>query len=143
MDNAKEEKKYSAPVSFVIELSDQDIEDMIVTMLEGGIGYWACLDNTGDEFENAPDDEPVSITAANILRSGGTLVFIDQYDDDKLVEMNLDSFINGFCTYISSGRALDIMVEKDNHIGIDLCNFDAVAADDLAQTILLGDVQYC
>ena len=51
-----------------VRLTDEDIEDIVVTALEGGIGYWACLDNTGKEYEEAPEDEPVSITATKILK---------------------------------------------------------------------------
>ena len=55
----------------VQEFTEEDITDIVITALEGGIGYWACLDNTGEEFENAPKEEAVSETTARILLNNG------------------------------------------------------------------------
>lgn len=69
-----------------IKFHKSDIEEIIVTALEGGIGYWACLDNTTDLFTRTKAANPRKTTsevAATILFDGGTLVFYDAEDDSS------------------------------------------------------------
>ena len=56
-------------VEVSVYLTDEDVADLMCTAIEGGIGYWACLDNTSEAFVNAPKEEPVSETSAKILLS--------------------------------------------------------------------------
>lgn len=39
-----------------IKVTEEDISDILCSAIEGGIGYWACLDNTTEEFKDAPKD---------------------------------------------------------------------------------------
>ena len=126
-------------LNLTVRLTDEDIEDIVVTALEGGIGYWACLDNTGKEYEEAPEDEPVAITAANILLSGGTLRFFDEEDDDRPLDMTISDLCEGIQKWFESGES--VTVDSDGRI--DLCYLDAWGADCIFQIALLGDVLYC
>ena len=121
-----------------VRLTDEDIEDIVVTALEGGIGYWACLDNTGKEYEEAPEDEPVSITATKILLSGGTLRFFDEEDDDRPLDMTINDLSEGIQKWIEGGES--VTVDSDGRI--DLCDLDALGADCIFQNALLGEVVY-
>ena len=123
-----------------VKVTDEDIEDIIVTAIEGGIGYWCCLDNTGDEYENAPEDEPVSITATKILLNGGKLKLIDEFDDDKRYEMSLDDLIKGIEHWKKYGFDHYNAITAD---GIDCGNIDAECADAIIQCALFDRVQYC
>ena len=125
-------------VNLTITLTDEDIEDIVVTALEGGIGYWACLDNTGKEFEDAPEDEPVSITAAKILLNGGRLCFYDEEDDSRPIEMTMTDLENGIVGWI--GYCGTISLDSDHRI--DLCDLDAEGADIVFQIAMLGEVVY-
>ena len=49
------------------KLTEEDVTDLVVGALEGGIGYWSILDNSGKEFTDAPKEEAISETAARIL----------------------------------------------------------------------------
>ena len=42
-------------IKFTVEkiLTVEDMDDIMTTALEGGIGYWACLDNSTPEWEKA------------------------------------------------------------------------------------------
>lgn len=122
-----------------VKVTDEDIEDIIVTAIEGGIGYWCCLDNTGDEYENAPEDEPVSITATKILLNGGKLKLIDEYDDNKRYEMDLDDLIYGIETWKKYGYDHYSAITAD---GIDCGFIDAECADAIIQFAIFSTCQY-
>ena len=114
-----------------IWLTEEDITDIIITALEGGIGYWACLDNTGDEFENAPKDEAVSETAARIILNNGTLVFedADDYDSQARYELTLEKLLNGIEKYA-------------NENGFDIDLLDADMADAIVQYAIFCEIVY-
>lgn len=121
-----------------IRLTDEDIVDIVITALEGGIGYWACLDNTGEEFKNAPAYESASETVARILLDGGTVKFFDEEDDDRPLILNLDKLLRGVCLFVEQGYdQYDVFTGK-----VDLCNFDAICADQVFQLALFNDVIY-
>lgn len=126
-------------INFTVTLTDQDVEDIVVTALEGGIGYWACLDNTGKEFEEAPEDEPVSVTAAKILLNGGNLCFFDEEDDSRPIDMDMSDLCRGFAVWIESYSG-SLALDFDHQI--DLSDFDAECADIVFQIALLDDVVY-
>ena len=137
--NEKKRQVGEIHAELVVCLTAEDVEDIVVTALEGGIGYWACLDNTSDLFEDAPEDEPVSITAANILLNGGSLCFYDQEDDFRTIEMNLDDLEQGIRQWIESGYDQYGVINGGK---IDCCQIDALVADAIFQFALLGEIVY-
>lgn len=56
MEEQKREQRKTIKVELEVIVMPEDIDDIICTALEGGIGYWACLDNSTEEFENAPKE---------------------------------------------------------------------------------------
>ncbi len=130
------EKKHELSAKITVKLTDQDIEDIIVTALECGIGYWACLDNTSETYMNAPDDEPVAITASKILLDGGDIKLLDDEDHDTYWFLNLTSLYNGLSKWISGWGGMTA-VEKDM---LDTAYVDAEAADIIVQLALFGEL---
>ena len=114
-----------------IQISNQDIEDIIVTAIEGGIGYWACLDNTNDYWKSQPKDMPVSQWATELILSSRSVMFIDTEDESERWELTLSKLLNGI---------------KLNHINrphdSDLENMDSTTADCIFQYALFKDVIY-
>ena len=125
-------------IDYEINVTEEDIEDIVVTALEGGIGYWCCLDNTEKEFENAPEDEPISITASKILLSGGKIFLIDEVENERY-SMSLNDLLDGIKEWVSEG------LDHYNAIstgGIDCCNIDSACADSIFQCALFGGIEY-
>ncbi len=137
----KDAKKTAIEVhaEIVVKLTREDVEDLVCAALEGGVGYWLCLDNTSDVFENAPEDEPTAITAASILLGGRKLEFFDQEDDDRPLEMSLDDLAQGIRMWIEQGFDQYGAVHKGK---LDLSKIDGPAADEIFQLALLGEVIY-
>lgn len=125
-------------VGFQVAVTVEDIEDMMVTALEGGIGYWACLDNSGAEFSNAPDDETISETAARLLLEGKSITLIDEEEGERH-ELTLKKLLAGFKKWFRDGYDCYDVVTSD---GLDMCNFDAECADGVIQTAIFGEIIY-
>lgn len=112
------------------ELTEEDITDIVVTAIEGGIGYWACLDNTGYEFESEPEDEAVSETVARILLQNGKVTFFDEEDECARYELTLEKLLNGIEKYANENG------------GIDMDDLDADMADAIVQYAIFCEVIY-
>ena len=67
-----------------MKLTKELLEDVMVTALEGGIGYWACLLNDTPEWEEYYEkfpDEPTSVIASYMLWDGKTISFEHDYNE--------------------------------------------------------------
>ena len=137
MNNGKK-KVGQIRAEIVVDLTREDVEDIIVGALEGGIGYWCCLDNRGDAFEYAPEDEPTAITAAKLVLDGPGILLIDE-EEEKTYELSLERFLNGFRLWLENGGDTYGAVSK---LGVDTYQIDADAADAIIQYALFGEVMY-
>lgn len=111
-----------------IDISQQDIDDIMVCALEGGINYWC------GEVEVV--GEHLGEYASEQISRGGKLILHDAESNDKWTLTRAD-FLNGVKRY----------VERGNHItlddgSIDTCNIDANDADCIVQLALFGDIVF-
>ena len=113
------------------EFTDEDMEGIVVTALEGGIGYWACLDNTGKVWNDQPDDTPISEYAWKILKAGGELLFLDEDDDGAEYHLDLQTLLYGIEKSIASGT-------WDGDMDI----LDVEVADAIFQYAIFDDIVY-
>ena len=120
-------------VQIVKEYTDEDMKDIVVTALEGGIGYWACLDNTTSEFKGVPKDTPTAFWCWKLLKEGKPLRFIDAEDVDEGETwwLTLQMLLNG----------IKLATEQGYWDG-DVDGMDANDADTVFQLAMFGDVIY-
>lgn len=59
-----------------VRVDYQTLDDIVVTALEGGIGWWACLDNTGPEWDDEPEEMATSEYAALLIANGKNSNFL-------------------------------------------------------------------
>lgn len=131
------DKKFTVRPEIEVNLTEQDIQDIVIIALEGGIGYWACLDDT-----DASGDKTTSEWAADVLLTGGSLTFTDAEGDpdDPDTEswtLTLDKLLNGIKLYFEDGCHVKV---EDN--SIDTSDIDANDADCIVQFALFGEVVY-
>ena len=122
-----------------VRVCNEDIDDIMVSALEGGINYWCRkAEVKGDYLGEYASDQ---------ISRGGELVLYDT-EENKSYTLSKEMFIEGLKKYIAAGNT-DCIDRETNGIGvytgklnIDPCNIDAGAADCIIQYALFGDVVY-
>ena len=132
-------KKYYVDAKVKVGLTSEDIEDLVVTALCGGIGYWACLDNSRPEYESQPEDEPVDAWTAKILMDGGTVYFLDEEDHGTVWELTLEKLLNGVKLYIEEGYDRYDAFTPGN---VEMGSIDAECADMIFQLALFEELVF-
>lgn len=133
-------KKYPIEVKLKLNISEEDVTDLMCNAIEGGIGYWACLDNRDSIYHDPCHKEMAyAETAAEILINGGEVVFIDEYDDDKpVLKLTLDKLLKGLTKWLEEYDHYGAVDGKE----LDFCNIDADGADSIIQLALFDDIVY-
>jgi len=122
------EKKFSVRPQIEVNLTQQDIDDIMVAALEGGINYWCREAEVVGKY--------LGEYASDQISRGGTLILHDVYSSDKW-ELTLEKFLNGVKLYFEQG--CHVLVE-DN--AIDTGDIDANDADCIVQFALFGRVVF-
>lgn len=149
MEEQKKEQRKIIKVELEVIVMPEDIDDIICAALEGGIGYWACLDNSTEEFENAPEKETVSETTSRLLKEGKTITLIDEEENERH-EMTLEKLLTGIKMYLEDKqRPYNILADDLNSVGysrgtyeLDCCMVDANVADMIIQYAVFGEVVF-
>lgn len=113
-----------------LELTANDIDDIMVTALEGGIGYWAILNNVGEDWESKPKGLPSSQWATKLLLEEKT-VYLEEREEDTIHGLTLQKLIEGFEKNYKE-RPWDNSIEDG----------DASTADCIVQYAIFGEVVY-
>lgn len=117
----------SAVINFVV--TDQDIDDIMSAVLDGGITYWCCRAEVVGDYLGEYASEQIS--------RGGTLRLHDS-KADSVYELTLDKFLNGVRLWIENERAFTLTDAGQ----LDTGDIDALAADMIIQYALFSDVIY-
>ena len=124
-------KKFEVKVEIRVELTQQDIDDIMVAALEGGINYWC------DEAA-VEGGEYLGKYASDQISRGGTLLLHDT-DEDAYRKLDLEKFLKGFKLWLENGGDQYGAVQVHE---VDCCNIDAGCADEIVQYALFGEVVY-
>ena len=119
---------YRISTSVTVKVLDEDIDDIMVTVLEGGITYWCNRAEVVGDYLGDIASEQIS--------RGGELRLYDCESDEEYT-LTLDKFLRGLSTYISG--CYDIAVESGR---VDPGQIDAEGADCIIQYALFDDVIY-
>jgi hypothetical protein len=119
-----------------LELKERLLADIICTAVEGGIGYWATIDNTTIAFgECYKRDLCTSEAVWDIIKNGGEVVLFDNEEDQpevgKTWTLTLEKFLKGVSTNMTC-RPFDCDPE----------DCDAVMADCIIQYALFDEIIY-
>ena len=124
-------KGFEVVATHPILLTIEDIDDIMVCALEGGINYWADAADVIEELR-------VADWSHEQIARGGVLIIHDQ-EDDMSYELTLEKFLTGFKLWVEQGL---------DHYGavsggeVDCCQIDATCADNIIQLALFGEVLY-
>lgn len=129
-----DDNKVVGTVTIKKNLTEGDIENIIVSCFEGGSNDWLGLDNKDKpEWDAKPKDEPNSTWATKLLLDGNSIKFydIEENEDDSNWILTLDKLIKGF----------ELNYEKRPHDN-DLERGDARTCDCILQFALFKEVVY-
>ncbi len=134
--NAKNDEKKDYTIlhcGFNVVVRDEDIDDIMVSALEGGITYWCNRAEVVGEYLGEYASEQIS--------RGGTLRLYDIEEGDYK-ELTKEKFLKGLRLYLSRPKAGDFLEFVDRELRIDPGYVDAEAADCIIQYAIFGDVIY-
>jgi len=123
-----DEKKFPVHIEMDVSITQQDIDDIMVTALEGGINYWCRKAKVVGEYLGECASEQIS--------RGGSLILYDAESNDRW-ELTLKKFLNGVKLYFEQGCHVQV---EDN--AIDAGDIDANDADCIIQFALFGEVVF-
>ena len=99
------------------------------------IGYWACIDNDTDIWNEASDSLPKDHTFEDvffeILKNGHAVQLIDVEDSDEVWDLTLDKLIKG----------IKLTIENNRWNG-DFDDIDGEVGDIIFQYALFDDIVY-
>lgn len=112
-------------------VTQEDVDDIMVGALEGGITYWCCK-------AEVVEDEYYGEYASDQISRGGSLRLYDSEDDEEYI-LTLDKFLKGIKLAIKDGYGNDWLGDDAR---LDLMNIDGEAADVIVQMALFGEVVF-
>lgn len=131
---ARSENTISLDLSLYVakdfNFTKQDIDDLMVAALEGGINYWAI--EAIKHKEPTKDLENVSM-ASDYISRGGELMIVTDEGDKKI--LNHENFMKGLEMVIRDLGSSNAEEFMDYH--------DADTADQIIQYALFDEIVYC
>lgn len=125
-------KRFEGVATIHYMLTDEDIDDIMVCALEGGINYWCCAAEVVGDYLGEYASEQIS--------RGGTLKLYDIEDEDEVYELDLGKFLNGFKLWIENGYDNCGALQQDGTV--DCCYIDAACADEIIQLALFEEIVF-
>lgn len=122
-------------VSFNVLVTDEDIDDIMVSALEGGINHWRAEAKVQGEY--------LGEFASDQISRGGTLLLYDA-NERKYVELTKEKFLIGLKRYLKHPLYDDTVYPgtHEDRFLVDCTLIDAPVSDMIIQYALFGEVVY-
>lgn len=121
---------YTLTIKKNITITNQDIDDIMCTALEGGINYWCSKAKVVGNYLGEYASEQIS--------RGGVLMLYP--DGEPPYDLTKEKLLNGIQQAINNDWYTDYGWYDAN--GIDTCNVDTDVADAIIQLALFGEMVY-
>lgn len=129
-------------VEMDVAVSEQDIDDIMATAMEGGINYWCDRAKVVGDYLGEYSSE-------QIARGGKLRLHMEEpFDDEETewYELDKEKFLKGLNMYIKDpDKPYEILYfdcDMDGYLSIDTCQVDATVADMIVQYALFGEVVF-
>ena len=121
-------KTFDIEIKMNVKLTDEDIDDIMCAVLEGGISYWCRKAEVVGKYLGEYASEQIS--------RGGTLLLHDA-EEDEVYKLTLEKFIKGFELWVAGGYDTYGAVCEGV---VDTGEIDAEKADQICQLALFGEI---
>ncbi len=129
----KEKEVDRVQVVLQIAVTGEDIDDIMVSALEGGINYWC---------DNAKvDGKYLGEYASEQISRGGTLILHDM-EEDRNELLTKEKLLQGIRMYAEQPEHSDIFEVVDHELHIDCGMVDAEVADAIIQYAVFSEIFY-
>lgn len=124
-------ENYNVEINKKYTVTPQDIDDIMVTALEGGINYWCRKAEVVGEY--------LGEYASDQISRGGSLILYDAESSDHW-ELNLEKLLDGIQKAIEDNWFSDY----DWYVGggLDCCQIDGDVADVIVQLALFDEIVF-
>ena len=122
--------KYEVNVCRTFQLTQEDIDDIVCTALEGGINYWC-------RKAEVVDDDYYGEYASEQVSRGGSLRLYDR-EEKKTYILTLEKLLNGIKLYLEDYYDSYCIVDGK----IETSMVDAPASDCMVQYAVFGELVY-
>ena len=122
---------FNITITQTVNVTEEDIDDIMCSALEGGICYWANSALVVGGYLGEYASEQIS--------RGGSLIIYDA-EEDKEYELTRDKLLNGIKLAIQGCYFMDY--EWFTGSKLDTCQIDAEVADIIVQLALFNEVIY-
>lgn len=122
------EKKFTVRPEVEINLSQQDIDDIMSSALDSGICHWCRRAEVVGEY--------LGEYASDQISRGGSLILHD-IESAQTWELTLEKFLNGVRLLFDGGCSISI-----TNNCIDTCEIDSADADIIVQFAIFGEVVF-
>lgn len=116
-----------------IVVTQEDIDDIMVSALEGGINYWCGKAEVDGKYLGEYASEQIS--------RGGTLILHDSEEDRKEL-LTKEKLLQGIRMYAEHPTSGDIFEIIDHELHVDCGSVDAEAADAIIQYAIFSEIFY-
>lgn len=124
-------ENYNVEINKKYTVTPQDIDDIMVTALEGGINYWCRKAEVVGEY--------LGEYASDQISRGGSLILYDAESNDHW-ELNLEKLLCGIQKAIEDNWFYEYDWYVDGEL--DCCQIDAEVADTIVQLALFDDIVF-
>ena len=127
-------EKEKLKVEMEVTITQEDVDDIMATALEGGITYWCCEAEVVGEY--------LGKYASDQISRGGILKLYDN-EEDEVYELTLEKFKKGVTMYLSDPHAPCNIIDIDKgDYTLDCGMVDGDVADMIVQYALFGEVMF-
>ncbi len=130
-----DEKKFEVRAEITARLTQQDVDDIMVSALEGGINYWCRRVVVQGKYLS-------EYASGQISRGGKLKIHVDEPFDEantEWYELDMEKFAQGFRLWLENGGDRYGAVSNGE---VDTCEIDGEMADLIIQYALFGEVVY-
>jgi len=125
-------EKVVGKVTIEVDITEENIENIIVTALEGGCNYWLGIICKKAQFADKPKGEPTATWVTKLLLEGQEIECFDVEDTtEPHWTLTLEKLLKGITLHVE---------ERPEFIDID--DWDADNADCAIQCALFGKLVY-
>lgn len=131
-----EENKWNCEVNLNVIVKEEDIDDIMVSALEGGISYWCReAEVIGERMGEGWGHEQIA--------RGGILRLYDA-EDGEHYDLDREKFLAGLKKYLEHPLYDGTILRgiHEDRMELDCGMIDALAADQIIQYALFGDIMY-